>query len=99
MRRNAIPDTAAGQQKQFSAAYTVLKSAIAQRAFPGAAFGVLYQGKVVALDGVGNFTYPDGNDLGADGLTNALSDTSRATKDLGERGQASVRPVDPFNCL
>ncbi|HEY0796276.1 MAG TPA: serine hydrolase domain-containing protein [Acidisarcina sp.] len=54
---NTIPDTAGGQQKQFSAAYSVLNSGIKARAFPGAAFGMLYRGKVVALDGVGNFTY------------------------------------------
>lgn len=35
----------------------ILEQAIADRAFPGAAFGVLHQGQIVALDAVGRFTY------------------------------------------
>ncbi|HEV2277792.1 MAG TPA: serine hydrolase domain-containing protein [Acidobacteriaceae bacterium] len=35
----------------------VLEPAIAARAFPGAAFGVLHQGQIVAIDAVGRFTY------------------------------------------
>jgi CubicO group peptidase (beta-lactamase class C family) len=53
-------DTAAStvnQRERFSHAYSVLERAIQDRAFPGAAFGVLSQGKVIALDGVGRFTY------------------------------------------
>ena len=45
------------QRKRFAAAYSVLDRAIADRAFPGAAFGVLLDGKILALDGVGRFTY------------------------------------------
>jgi CubicO group peptidase (beta-lactamase class C family) len=45
------------QKQQFAAAYSILETAIAERAFPGAAFSVLYKGAVVALDGVGRFTY------------------------------------------
>jgi CubicO group peptidase (beta-lactamase class C family) len=52
-----IPATAAHQRDRFRAAYTVLEHAIAKEAFPGAAFGVLAGGQVVALDGVGSFTY------------------------------------------
>lgn len=37
----------------------VLEPAIATRAFPGAAFGVLHQGQIVAIDAVGRFTYDD----------------------------------------
>lgn len=40
-----------------AAARTVLDQAVAARAFPGAAFGVLYQGQIVTLDAVGRFTY------------------------------------------
>ncbi|MGC2636285.1 MAG: serine hydrolase [Acidobacteriaceae bacterium] len=43
----------------FSAARSVLEQAVAARAFPGAAFGVLHKGEVVALDAVGRFTYDD----------------------------------------
>jgi CubicO group peptidase (beta-lactamase class C family) len=45
------------QRARFAEAYSVLEAAIAQRAFPGAAFGVLSKGKILALDGVGRFAY------------------------------------------
>jgi len=45
------------QRERFAAAYSVLESAIAGHAFPGAAFGVLLDGEIVALDAVGRFTY------------------------------------------
>jgi len=45
------------QRSQFDAAYSVLHDAIETRAFPGAAFGVLLRGEVIALDGVDRFTY------------------------------------------
>jgi serine-type D-Ala-D-Ala carboxypeptidase len=52
-----IPDSASAQRQQFAAAYSILEKAIADHAFPGAAFSVLAGGKVLALDGVGGFTY------------------------------------------
>jgi CubicO group peptidase (beta-lactamase class C family) len=52
-----VPDTASAQRHQFAAAYSILEHAIAERAFPGAAFSVLARGQVLALDGVGGFTY------------------------------------------
>jgi serine-type D-Ala-D-Ala carboxypeptidase len=42
---------------RFAEAYSVLDQAISGQAFPGAVFGVLAEGKVAALDGVGTFTY------------------------------------------
>jgi CubicO group peptidase (beta-lactamase class C family) len=51
------PDSACGQRLQFAEAYSVLERAVSAQAFPGAAFGVLAGGKVLALDGVGRFTY------------------------------------------
>jgi CubicO group peptidase (beta-lactamase class C family) len=42
---------------RFGAAYRVLEDAIAARAFPGCAFGVLAGGEVVLKDGLGRFTY------------------------------------------
>src|SRR5271170_1381594 len=48
------------QRERFAAAYTVLERAVADHAFPGAAFGVLLDGKILSLDSVGRFTYdPD----------------------------------------
>jgi CubicO group peptidase (beta-lactamase class C family) len=44
---------------RFAAAYSVLETAIAERAFPGCAFGVLAGGEVVLQDGLGRFTYDE----------------------------------------
>jgi CubicO group peptidase (beta-lactamase class C family) len=46
--------------ERFAAAYRVLEAAIAERAFPGCAFGVLAAGEVVLQDALGRFTYDDG---------------------------------------
>jgi CubicO group peptidase (beta-lactamase class C family) len=42
---------------RFAAAYQVLKTAIAESAFPGCAFGVIAGGKVVLQDALGRFAY------------------------------------------
>jgi CubicO group peptidase (beta-lactamase class C family) len=44
---------------RFAAAYQVLETAIADRAFPGCAFGVIAGGKTVLSDTLGHFTYDD----------------------------------------
>jgi CubicO group peptidase (beta-lactamase class C family) len=46
--------------ERFASAYQVLEGAIAARAFPGCAFGVLDKGKVVLQDARGHFTYDEG---------------------------------------
>jgi serine-type D-Ala-D-Ala carboxypeptidase len=46
--------------ERFASAYQVLEEAIAARAFPGCAFGVLDNGKVVLQDALGHFTYDEG---------------------------------------
>jgi serine-type D-Ala-D-Ala carboxypeptidase len=56
----SIPGTASEGRKRFRAAREVLERAVAERAFPGAAWGVLLDGEVVALDAVGRFTYDPG---------------------------------------
>ena len=45
------------QHEQFHRAFEILQSGIEQRAFPGASVAVLYQGKLIALHGLGHFTY------------------------------------------
>jgi CubicO group peptidase (beta-lactamase class C family) len=45
---------------QFAVAYRVLNDAIANRAFPGCAFGVLANDKTVLQDALGRFTYDEG---------------------------------------
>jgi serine-type D-Ala-D-Ala carboxypeptidase len=54
-----IPASISSQREQFQAAYSVLERAISEQAFPGASFGVLAGGRVLALDGVGTFTYDE----------------------------------------
>jgi serine-type D-Ala-D-Ala carboxypeptidase len=51
----SIPSSAG--RDRFRAAREVVERAIAQRVFPGAAWGVLLKGEVVALDAAGRFTY------------------------------------------
>jgi len=48
-----------GDGGRFDAVYRVLREAIAARAFPGCAFGVLAGGKVVLHDALGRFTYDE----------------------------------------
>jgi CubicO group peptidase (beta-lactamase class C family) len=55
--RVTIPSSLPAQRLRFAEAYSVLDQAVSEQAFPGAAFGVLAEGNVVALDGVGRFTY------------------------------------------
>jgi serine-type D-Ala-D-Ala carboxypeptidase len=52
----SLPASASAQRLQFAAAYSVLERAVLEKAFPGATFGVLAQGQVLALDAVGGFT-------------------------------------------
>src|ERR1019366_3359259 len=47
----------AASRDRFAAVYRVLTDAIAARAFPGCAFGVLADGKVVLQDAIGRSTY------------------------------------------
>ncbi|GGH13322.1 serine hydrolase domain-containing protein [Silvibacterium dinghuense] len=58
--REPIPESAAAGRTRFAAARALLEQAVTEQAFPGAAYGLLYQGEVLALDAVGRFTYePD----------------------------------------
>jgi CubicO group peptidase (beta-lactamase class C family) len=45
---------------RFAPVRTVLERAIAERAFPGAAYGVLHRDSIAALDAAGRFTYEAG---------------------------------------
>lgn len=47
------------QQKRFVRAFAILRNAIEERAFPGAALAVGHQGKLVASHGFGRFTYDE----------------------------------------
>jgi CubicO group peptidase (beta-lactamase class C family) len=50
----------AKQEQQFARAFALLRDAILQRTFPGAALAVTYQGDLIASQGFGQFTY-EGN--------------------------------------
>jgi serine-type D-Ala-D-Ala carboxypeptidase len=52
-----LPNDFAGQDERFRRAFAVLEDGIAQRAFPGASVAIAHQGKLVALKGLGCFTY------------------------------------------
>jgi CubicO group peptidase (beta-lactamase class C family) len=45
------------QERQFARAFTLIRDAIAQHAFPGAALAVTHRGVLVASQGFGRFTY------------------------------------------
>ncbi|HEY1937279.1 MAG TPA: serine hydrolase domain-containing protein [Candidatus Angelobacter sp.] len=67
-----------GQDDQFQRAFAILRSGIQQRAFPGAAVGVVHRGKLIALKGLGRFTYsPDSPDVSA-GMIFDLASVTKA---------------------
>jgi CubicO group peptidase (beta-lactamase class C family) len=47
------------QDKIFAQAFAILQEAIAQQAFPAASIAVTYRGTLVALKGLGSFTYEE----------------------------------------
>jgi CubicO group peptidase (beta-lactamase class C family) len=51
-----LHQTSIGRER-FTAARSILESAIAEQAFPAAVYGVLHKGQIVALDAAGRFTY------------------------------------------
>ncbi len=53
----AVPSAATRQHEEFAATRQILEDAIAARVFPGCAWGVLFGGKVRALEGLGRLTY------------------------------------------
>jgi len=53
----AVPPTEV--RDRFATAYRVLEAAIAERAFPGCAFGVAAGGQVILKDALGRFTYEE----------------------------------------
>lgn len=91
-----IPFSAAGQRARFPRVYSLLDEAIRTQAFPGASFGVLADNEIVALDGVGRFTYENASppvtsrtvyDLAS--ITKVLATTSM-TMLLYQKGQLEL---------
>jgi serine-type D-Ala-D-Ala carboxypeptidase len=81
---------------RFAAAYRVLEDAIAARAFPGCAFGVLAGGEVAVKDGLGQFTYdPESAAVTADTVYDVASitkvvATTAAAMLLVQRGEIDL---------
>jgi len=72
-----LPYAFAEQDKQFHRAFQALETAIAQRAFPGASIAITHKGKLIALKGLGRFTY----DLNSPEVTpDAIYDLASVTK-------------------
>jgi CubicO group peptidase (beta-lactamase class C family) len=57
MPTEEIAIAAPATTSNFAPARDLLQQAVHDRAFPGAAFGVLHHGNIVAMEGVGRFTY------------------------------------------
>jgi CubicO group peptidase (beta-lactamase class C family) len=55
----ALPPAFEQQEAQFPRAFGILRQAIADRAFPGAALAVTHDGSLIASQGFGRFTYDD----------------------------------------
>jgi CubicO group peptidase (beta-lactamase class C family) len=95
-----LTDAFNAQDDQFQRAFDVLRSGIDQRAFPGAAAGVVHRGKLVALKGLGRFTYaPESPAVNAGAIYDLASvskvfATTAACMILYERGLFKLdRPV------
>ncbi len=83
----------AGQERQFARAFAIIRQAIAERAFPGAALAIAYRGALVAAQGFGRFTYDEKSpEVQADtvfdlaSLTKAIATTAVAML-LYQRGE------------
>jgi CubicO group peptidase (beta-lactamase class C family) len=51
------------QDEVFARAFSILREAIVEKAFPAASVAVTYRGKLLALKALGNFTYHEGGDF------------------------------------
>jgi CubicO group peptidase (beta-lactamase class C family) len=53
------PATLTDQRTRFADARQILGDGVGDRAFPGAAYGVMSQGQLIALDSIGHFTFDE----------------------------------------
>jgi CubicO group peptidase (beta-lactamase class C family) len=84
------------QEKHFARAFSIIREAIAQRAFPGAALAITHQGALIASQGFGRFTYDEtsptlhaGTIYDLASLTKVLATTAMAML-LYEEGKLSL---------
>ena len=87
------------QDEQFSAAFSILREAITQRAFPAAATAVTYQGRLLAVKSFGALVYPEPgaplpSDFGGSGSGQVspatLFDLASLTKPLATTAMAMI---------
>jgi CubicO group peptidase (beta-lactamase class C family) len=76
---HSAPIPESGRQR-FAAAHAILEQAIHDRAFPGAAYGILLNGEIVALDSTGRFTY---NAESSEVTPSTVFDLASLTKVIG----------------
>jgi serine-type D-Ala-D-Ala carboxypeptidase len=57
MAAEVVARSNTGSGKGFAPVRALLEKAVGERTFPGAAYGVLHRGTIVALDAAGRFTY------------------------------------------
>jgi CubicO group peptidase (beta-lactamase class C family) len=60
MASELVAPSGPGTAERFAPVRAVLEKAIGERTFPGAAYGVLHRGSIVALAAAGRFTYEPG---------------------------------------
>jgi CubicO group peptidase (beta-lactamase class C family) len=86
----ATPSSASAQRLQFAAAYSILERAVSEQAFPGSVFGVLAQGRVLALDGVGAFTYDPSDQSAVPVTASTVYDLASITKVIATTSMAML---------
>jgi CubicO group peptidase (beta-lactamase class C family) len=96
VNNSRLPRDLANQDQTFGRAFAVLQAGISQRAFPGASVAITHQGSLVALKGLGRYTYDAKSpavtpetvyDLAS--VTKVLATTSACMR-LYERGQLAL---------
>jgi CubicO group peptidase (beta-lactamase class C family) len=68
----------AAQDHQFQRAFAILHSGIEQHAFPGASIGIVHRGKLIALKGLGRFTYSPASPVISAGTIFDLASVTKA---------------------
>lgn len=80
-----------GQQDEiFASAFSVLREAIAQRAFPAASIAVTHKRHLIALKSFGHFTHEEVGDSGPEVTSATLFDIASLTKPVATTTMAAI---------
>lgn len=82
-----LHDALEGQDQRFAAAFSILKQAIGERAFPAASIAVTLQGQLTALKAFGQFTYEASSEAAT---TATLFDLASVTKVVATTAMAML---------